>query len=140
MLTDRIPRRQAEQRQRATEREVKLFVYGTLRKGQPAHHLLGGAELVARARTEACFRLIDMGGYPALVRDGDCAVAGEIYEIDPELLPELDRYEDVPELYERVTLEIGGMAAETYLLRPEHAGDRPELPGGDWCRRDPARS
>ena len=111
---------------------MKLFVYGTLCAGQPAHHLLRGARLVAQARTEPRYRLVDMGGYPALVPGGTIAVRGEIYEVDERLLPELDAYEDVPELYQRVTLQVGGMEAFVYLLPERFAAGRRELPTGDW--------
>ena len=79
---------------------MKLFVYGTLCAGQRAHHLLRGAPLLAEARTEPRFRLVEMDGYPALVAGGATAVRGEIYEVDDRLIPELDEYEDVPELYQ----------------------------------------
>ena len=78
-----------------------------------------------------------MGEYPALVGGGSTAVRGEIYEVEESLIPELDLYEDVPELYQRVTLEVGGMEAFVYLLPEAFAADRPELPSGDW--RDQAR-
>jgi gamma-glutamylcyclotransferase (GGCT)/AIG2-like uncharacterized protein YtfP len=114
---------------------MKLFVYGTLCEGQRAHHLLRSAPLLARTRTAPTFRLVDMGGYPALVRGGTTAVYGEIYEVDDSLIPELDRYEDVPELYQRETLEVGGMTAWAYVLPEPFAAGRPELPTGDWRDR-----
>jgi gamma-glutamylaminecyclotransferase len=73
-----------------------------------------------------------MDGYPALVAGGTAAVRGEVYEVEESLIPELDAYEDVPELYQRVTLEIGGIEAFVYLLPEAFAVGRPELPSGDW--------
>jgi gamma-glutamylcyclotransferase (GGCT)/AIG2-like uncharacterized protein YtfP len=112
---------------------VKLFVYGTLRRGQAAHDLLRGAVFVARVTTEPRFRLVDFDGYPALVECGTTAVVGEIYELDETLLAELDRYEDAPALYERVAREIGGHEVFVYLLPEERAVGRLELRGGDFC-------
>ena len=114
---------------------MKLFVYGTLRRGERAHRLLGGAPLVAHGRTEPRFRLVDMGGYPALVEGGATAVAGEIYDVADARVPELDRFEEVPELYQRVLLPIGDYVAWAYVLPAALAGERPELPHGDWCAR-----
>ena len=111
---------------------MKLFVYGTLCAGQRAHHLLRGAPLLALARTEPRFRLVDLGGYPALVAGGTTAVRGEIYEVEDGLVPVLDEYEEVPQLYQRVTLQVGGMEAFTYVLPEPFAEGRPELPSGDW--------
>jgi gamma-glutamylcyclotransferase (GGCT)/AIG2-like uncharacterized protein YtfP len=114
---------------------MKLFVYGTLREGEPAHSLLRGAPLVARVTTEPAFTLVDMGEYPALVEAGESAVVGEVYAIDAELLPELDRYEDAPELYQRVSRVIAGHEVWVYVLPAAHARGRPAIASGDWRRR-----
>lgn len=115
---------------------MKLFVYGTLRRGERAHGLLRGAPFVAQATTAPRFMLVEMpGDYPALTEGGCSAVVGEIYSVDDGLLRELDPYEDVPELYLRVLQQIGDHACWLYLLRPEHARGRPVIASGDWKRR-----
>jgi gamma-glutamylaminecyclotransferase len=115
---------------------MKLFVYGTLRRGERAHGLLRGARLLAKASTPARFTLVEMaGGYPALVHGGCSAVRGEIYGIDESLLRELDPYEDVPELYLRVRMNIAGHDCWVYVLRPEHARGLPVIASGDWKQR-----
>jgi gamma-glutamylcyclotransferase (GGCT)/AIG2-like uncharacterized protein YtfP len=60
---------------------------------------------------------------------------GEIYEIDPELLPDLDRYEDSPALYRRVATTIAGHNVQVYVLQADRAAGRPCVPGGDWCSK-----
>src|SRR4051795_9213580 len=100
---------------------MKLFVYGSLRRGESAHPRLSGATLLARVWTEPRFTLVDMGGYPALVEGGDTAVLGEIYEVDSALLMELDAYEEAPEVYRRRTLGIAGERVEVYVLPAELA-------------------
>lgn len=114
---------------------MRLFAYGTLRHGEPGHALLGGAPLLGVAATAPAFTLVDMGEYPAIVEGGSTAVIGELYEVDPALLVELDRYEDVPELYLRVERAVAGVPALIYVLRPEHARGRPVIASGDWLRR-----
>lgn len=114
---------------------MRLFVYGTLRRGEPGHALLGAARLLGEAVTEPAFTLVDMGEYPAIVEGGDTAVVGELYEVEDALLVELDRYEDVPELYLRVERVIGGEPASIYVLRPQHGRDQPVIASGDWRRR-----
>jgi gamma-glutamylcyclotransferase (GGCT)/AIG2-like uncharacterized protein YtfP len=117
---------------------MKLFVYGTLRSDQPAHGLLRGAKLVARVRTEPQFTLVDMmAGYPAMLEGGTTCIVGEIYELDEAALGELDRYEEAPELYERVARTIAGHDVWVYLLPERHAVGRPRIAGGDWCKRTP---
>lgn len=62
---------------------ARVFVYGTLRAGEPNHYLLDHHDLVARARTEAAFELVSLGAFPAMIAGGTTAVVGEVYEIDP---------------------------------------------------------
>ena len=114
---------------------MKLFVYGTLRRGEPGHALLRGAPLLATARTEPAFTLLDMGEWPALIEGGSTAIAGELYEVDESTMLELDRYEDVPELYLRVERAIAGEPAFIYVLRPEHARGYAVIASGDWLQR-----
>jgi gamma-glutamylaminecyclotransferase len=116
---------------------MKVFVYGTLMRGEPAHALLGDARFLGAARTEPRYALVLLDGYPGLVEGGDTAVAGELYELadDEALLRELDCYEDAPELYARELRRFGEHEAWVYLLRPEHAAGRPPIASGDWRRR-----
>ena len=65
------------------ETRARVFVYGTLRAGEPNHYLLDHHDLVARARTEAAFELVSLGAFPAMIAGGTTAVVGEVYEIDP---------------------------------------------------------
>ena len=73
------------------ETRARVFVYGTLRAGEPNHYLLDHHDLVARARTEAAFELVSLGAFPAMIAGGTTAVVGEVYEIDPVTLAALDR-------------------------------------------------
>jgi gamma-glutamylcyclotransferase (GGCT)/AIG2-like uncharacterized protein YtfP len=112
---------------------VLMFVYGTLMRGQSAHGLLGpDARFVGAGRTEPRFTLLDMGEYPALVDGGTTAVHGELYEIDAGLLGALDRYEDVPEMYERRALAIGQHSALVYVLHQRLAQGFGSIASGDW--------
>ena len=116
-----------------TMQRVLLFVYGTLMRGESAHTLLGAdARFVGSAQTEPRFTLLDMGEYPALVDGGCTAVRGELYEIDARLLAALDRYEDVPEMYERRTLAIGQHTAVAYVLHQRLAQGFGPIESGDW--------
>ena len=115
---------------------MKLFVYGTLLRGEPAHHLLGDAKLLCALQTEPRYTLVLLDGYPALIDGGNTAVTGELYALhDEQLLSELDRYEDVPELYTREQRTFGDHQAWVYVLRPEHAVGRAVIASGDWRRR-----
>jgi len=114
---------------------VWLFVYGTLMRAESAHELLGPSRFIAQARTEPAFTLVDLGHYPGLVAGGSDRVVGEIWEVSRGAIDRLDRYEEVPEVYERRTLELGTRRAQAYVLRAEHAAGKPRIASGDWRRR-----
>jgi gamma-glutamylcyclotransferase (GGCT)/AIG2-like uncharacterized protein YtfP len=69
---------------------VRLFVYGTLRRGQSAAHLLQTARFLSTATIRA--QRAQNGIYSGLV-PGDDAIEGELYEIPAALFPVLDEYE-----------------------------------------------
>lgn len=86
-----------------------LFVYGTLMRGLPLHHLLDGrCQFVGRGTVKG--RLLDLGRYPGAVPDEAGTVHGEIYRLfAPSLLATLDQEEEYrPEAPER----------SLYLRRP----------------------
>ena len=115
---------------------VRVFVYGTLLAGEPNHRVLGSAKLVAEARTEPAFELRDLGPFPGLVRGGQHAVLGEVYEVDAPTLAALDRLEGHPRFYRRARIALeGGAIVETYLLTPEQVEGRPVIASGNWRSR-----
>ena len=110
----------------------RVFVYGTLRRGQPNHHLLDRAP-IATTRTRPEFDLVSLGAFPAMVAGGCTAVVGEVYEVDGRTLRALDRLEGHPRFYERRAIRLeDGHAVLAYLLSPEQARGRPRIPSGDW--------
>lgn len=115
---------------------MRLFVYGSLLRGEENHGALLGARFVAEARTVPRYSLVSLGPYPALVPGGSTAVVGEVYEVTEELLCALDEFEGVPEHYLRVDVEIeGGEPAFAYVLAPQQEGDFPIVASGDWRAR-----
>lgn len=114
-----------------------LFVYGTLRSGSSANHLLEGGRLVGP--TTVAGELHDVGGsYPALVLEGEGSVEGEVWACPEELLAEIDRYEGVESgLFSRARVATGAGTCWTYVagpaLRPR-LGDGSRIPSGSWSR------
>jgi gamma-glutamylcyclotransferase (GGCT)/AIG2-like uncharacterized protein YtfP len=93
----------------------RVFVYGTLRRGESNHAVIARARFLGTARTRPEWRRVSIGPYPALAPGGD-VIEGELYEVDAALLAALDRVEDVPRLYRRVTLTLeDGTHAEAYV-------------------------
>jgi gamma-glutamylcyclotransferase (GGCT)/AIG2-like uncharacterized protein YtfP len=109
----------------------RVFVYGTLLRGEVNHHLLAQAEYLGSHRTQACFSLYLLRAYPGAVRGGATAILGEVYAVDHAGLRRLDRLEDYPSLYDRRLLATPYGRAWIYLFRGS-VRDRPLIPGGDW--------
>ncbi|UYV60833.1 GGACT [Cordylochernes scorpioides] len=86
-----------------------VFVYGTLKSGEPNHDLIKssstGARLVGRAKTCHRWPLIIASRYniPYLLhcRDKGEHVLGEVYEVDDDMLAKLDELECHPDYYTR---------------------------------------
>lgn len=113
---------------------VRLFVYGTLKRGEVAAHLLQDACFLG----EACapgFALVDAGAYPAMVPDATGTVCGELYSVDASRLSALDDYEGAPALFERAAVLLGdGSQAIAYVYRRD-ASRLPRIAGGTWRGR-----
>lgn len=113
-----------------------LFVYGSLLSGEVNHGILAGARFLGEATTEPAFELADLGAYPALVRGGTTAVAGELYAVTTPLLALLDHFEGHPHLYRREAVELAdGRAAEAYFMDPLRAAGYPRIGSGRWRER-----
>jgi gamma-glutamylcyclotransferase (GGCT)/AIG2-like uncharacterized protein YtfP len=86
-------------------REIFLFVYGTLmsnnRKG---HTYLGDARFLGECTLNG-YELYDLGDYPGIV-EGNEKVKGELYAISIEKLPDIDSYEEEGNLYKRKMVQI----------------------------------
>ena len=118
-------------RLKADSKKHRIFVYGTLRLGQPFHHLLGGPPQAIIA-TPPNYELLNLGRYPGLVEHGKTAVVGEIYEVDTATIAILDEYEEHPVEYIRTEIRLAdGTRAETYIF--QHQGKTyPIITSGDW--------
>jgi len=114
---------------------VRVFLYGTLRRGGSAADLLRGCTPLGPATVRG--RLYDLGAYPALILDpAGHPVHGEVWECPAQLVGQLDRYEGTAGgLFERVEVAIRRRPCYVYMagpaLRPR-LRDAPLLTGGRW--------
>lgn len=130
--------RNAQQGARGREPDARtlVFVYGTLLAGERNHRYLKTARLVAEASTPPEFRLHDLGSFPGLVRGGEHAVLGEVYEVDEPTLAALDRLEGHPDFYRRTSIVLAdGTLAVTYLLTPAQVEGHRVIASGSWRTR-----
>ncbi|XP_070711938.1 gamma-glutamylaminecyclotransferase B-like [Pempheris klunzingeri] len=103
---------------------ARVFVYGTLKKGQPNYYRMfdsanGKTEFLASARTTQKYPLVIAGNYniPFLLNipGQGHRIQGEIYKVDDRMLRFLDDFEGVPAMYQRtlVKLEVEEWVAQT---------------------------
>lgn len=98
--------------------EHLIFVYGTLKEGYGNHRRMGSSEKLGRAVTKQKCTLF-ASGIPFLnTRIKTHKVAGELYKVPSDLLPNIDSLEGHPRWYKRepILVELDGniVLAETY--------------------------
>ncbi|MGH8458615.1 MAG: gamma-glutamylcyclotransferase family protein [Nevskiales bacterium] len=113
----------------------RVFVYGTLRRGESHAHLMQDAEYLGLHVTEPRYTLCDMGEYPAAVSWGVTSIRGEVYDVDDALLRRLDEYEEFPGVYNRRLVHTPYGGAWIYLILAPPVVSC-VIGHGDWCRRD----
>ncbi|XP_065168374.1 putative gamma-glutamylcyclotransferase CG2811 isoform X2 [Atheta coriaria] len=99
----------------------KVFVYGTLKRGEPNHHWFtkdeGGAfKFLSEASTIEKYPLIIGTKYniPFLLHKPGAGhnVRGELYEVDDKVFANLDILEDHPNYYVRQVKQVKNSASE----------------------------
>jgi gamma-glutamylcyclotransferase (GGCT)/AIG2-like uncharacterized protein YtfP len=122
----------------------KVFVYGTLKTGQPNNYILKerGAKCLGVFATVDRLVMVDLGAYPACYRDAEKggAVVGEVWECDDEILADLDHLEGHPTFYRRETIEVcwgegyRPVKVLAYLLPADHDCliGKPRVENGVW--------
>lgn len=82
---------------------MKVFVYGTLKRGYWNNRLLFNCEYV-KDHTLNGYKLYN-AGFPVATPAEGCSVVGEVFEIpkdiEPQVIASLDRLEGVPTMYTR---------------------------------------
>ena len=101
---------------KAAPDRIYLFVYGTLKRGEPGHELMSGATFVGTV-TKSNLRWIESADYPTCVETDDPSetVTGEIWDVPMSDLPILNEYEG--NNYRLVQLRNSNLHA--YLLKEE---------------------
>lgn len=123
------------QRYRKRNDVIRVFVYGTLKKGFGNHRYLESSKFLGRVQVRG--NMYSLGGFPVVVLTGKGTVHGEIYEVSKETLANLDRLEGYPSFYNRKqVVTSNGMLAWVYHMSNEkvkdHYPNSPPVKGGDW--------
>ncbi|XP_062270398.1 gamma-glutamylaminecyclotransferase-like [Scomber scombrus] len=94
---------------------ANVFVYGTLKKGQPNHYRMfdsvnGKAEFLASAFTTEKYPLViaSENNIPFLLNipGQGHQIQGEIYKVDEQMLEFLDDFEGIPIMYQRTLIKV----------------------------------
>jgi len=111
--------------------EERVFVYGTLKRGEANHHWLAGARPLGEAGLDGVV-LHDLGPFPMAV-EGPGRCFGEVYALEEAALAQLDRLEGTPRLYRREMRQLlDGSWAWVYLGQPRQVRHAPLLAEGHW--------
>ena len=119
----------------------RVFVYGTLMKGEHHHEVLKEASFVGLTETHAHYELVQIDYYPSLLPEGQTRVVGELYEVDDTTLAKLDELEEVPDYYVRERIKLADDSeAFVYLMpRARAAGAEPIASGYFRMRTAPPK-
>lgn len=115
---------------------IRVFVYGSLKRGKHNHGLLAQSRHLGRAYIDGKYRLISLGAFPGVVEDDrletDGIVGGEIYQVSDDVLRSLDYLEGHPRFYERRKVTTSHGAAWCYFLPQPYIEKYPIVDNGIW--------
>ena len=113
---------------------IRVFVYGSLKKGHGNHRLLEGAKSLGRCFIEGRYRMLSLGGFPGLVQSDkleSMKIVGEVYQIGEDQLRSLDFLEGHPKFYERQKVQTPWKNAWCYFLPESYLEGYPPV-GNIW--------
>ena len=110
---------------------IRVFVYGTLKRGQRNDHFLRDAEFVGEYRTRKIYSMYQFEDYPAVCLNGKHAIQGEVYHINQRQFKMLDDLEWYPHFYQRLEIPTAYGKAWMYYVREELCHDKKRL-HGNW--------
>ncbi len=108
---------------------IRLFVYGTLKRGFHNAFYLQNARFLGEFTTSSVFSMYNFGNYPAVSDTGDTSIQGEVYEINQQQLESTDRLEWYPEFYQRVIIETSFGEAWMYVVNRQLCTDKIKISG-----------
>lgn len=116
--------------------EHRVFVYGTLRSGnaRSMSFRFPNSKFVAEAKVNGS--LYDLGDFPGLLLDeSNSLVLGEVYEVNDEILHELDEFEASSHyLRKQAEVSFGTHKAKCWIYEPDPKSYLllKLIPSGDW--------
>jgi gamma-glutamylcyclotransferase (GGCT)/AIG2-like uncharacterized protein YtfP len=113
-----------------------VFVYGSLRRGSAGAMSIRFPDSKYVAEGKVSGSLYDLGAYPGLLLDeSGSLVTGEVYEIEDELLKQLDEFEASSNYLRRqveISLDSHSRMCWVYEPDPEFYSLQTLITSGDW--------
>lgn len=118
---------------------IRVFVYGTLKKGHGNHRCLEGAVFEGKAETRPNeWKMVSLGAFPAIIpieMGAASPIKGETYLVDETILARLDRLEGYPGFYNRSNIFVHpgpGQCVEALVYYLEGYRNAPLVESGEW--------
>lgn len=75
----------------------RIFIYGTLKRGDCNARYMEGQNFIGEASTEPIYRMVDGGGYPGMfpVDENGVSIRGEVWDVNESCRARLDVLEEV---------------------------------------------
>ena len=109
---------------------IRVFVYGSLKRGCGNHSILEKAEYLGRCTLRGKYQMLNLKYYPGLVCNSQIdnnAVLGEVYKVTKEQLDVLDMIEGHPDYYCRTKVTTPWKSAWCYFLPDAYIGRSPPV-------------
>lgn len=122
---------------------AKVFVYGTLKKGNNIRGLdfFGeGSKFVGTATTvDSTYALYDLGAFPAVSINGNQNIVGEVWDVNKATMKVLDGIEGYPTFYNRKKVKTTRGDSWMYFIDGIETDDRvvqisPQQQDAEWSK------
>lgn len=116
-----------------------IFVYGTLKRGQGNHSVMGQSKFLRIFITEPKYTMYSNGGFPYVCEGGETAIHGEIFQVetpeDSARINRLEGYNGIPghkdnTFYDVTFLETPVGTVEMFVSKKKH--NLPIVKNGIW--------
>lgn len=98
--------------------DIRIFVYGTLRRGTEGNALLKDSRFIGKAKTTQKY-VMYVDAIPYVFKGEKVSyIAGEVYAVKKSTLELLDDYESHPDLYRRELIDVvleNGIRTEAWI-------------------------
>ena len=115
---------------------MRMFVYGSLKRGHTNHTLMQDSRFLADATTQPAYDMLDFGYYPGVIANGRYSIRGEVFTVSGDVLNVVDALEGHPIFYRRVRIPVitdtGVFPAWMYLYQGDHDDCSPVIAQGRY--------